>query len=384
MVFSSDPKWMDIQEVVDGETKLDAETINKKLRAIASRTDYLKTHLEALMNALKIMYLEGDGRSQEEKDTQPMFNQSVLQLLAGLKVEGQLAPPNGLTSLPSDTIFTTDQSGAPTLKATENVVSSGGNSNPAPTEDKGVKGVIVLEEKNIRGTRTAGTSSITTSPAEFNKTFYPSGWNYMQRWGEEIISNFYYLDNNSLPQTTAPDTDGNWTRNYPLFFTLKKGNYMIDAVIDLLYARTGQARIAKQSIGLSSSTDEDFDAINKSSLYGSQAFATRLSLPIIPGEEDEFDGSNIYNAGFETAKQWGDANNSTSQIHGIITEQFFEGKEELDIGFEVFFADANYTGLKQPAPTLGQFVWAFGFNGFNEAPEDTFNIFKRLRIVKLD
>lgn len=374
MTFARESKWSEIKQLVDGETKLDASTLNDELlRLVISRTDYLREHLESLMEFLKVLYDPNDARPEEEKQADPRFAATLLQLLADSRVEGRVTPPGtALTELPSDSMLTTDNAGRATWRAIADVV-AGGTTAPTP-ETSGIKSVVVLEERKLRS---VGASSDIT-PALDQTIFYPSAWNYVQTWGEEIITKFYTLDEFSQV-SEIPPTNGQWDGIYPLFMTLKKGNYMVDGVINLLYAGNGQCRLAKGKTGnVPGTTTENDDQRHASAIYGSSAIATRLGMPVVL----ESDIARGFNAVDEVQRPWSDANNSASSFHAMITEGFFEGMDEINIAFELCTAKGNDVGLRNSNPGLAQLVWGLGINRA-DAPPESMNIFKRLRIVKV-
>ncbi len=384
MVFTPESKWSEIKRLVDGETKLDAATLNGEvLRLLVSRTDYLREHLETLMEALKIIYDPNDTRTDEEKQADPRLAASVLQLLANSRVDGRVTPQQGLMELPTDSVLTTDDAGRATWRAIADVVGSGSDTTPTPTEPQpAIKSIVVLEERKARDDVSSPSGDISPSDESQSGLFRASAWNYVQTWGEEIITKFYNFEGTgSTPQETTPTAGGQWNNNYPLFFGLKKGNYMIDGVINLIYARTGQCRLSKvntNDLTPGSSGEDDF-ARHTSAIYGSNVFATRTSNAII----QQSVSPRGFNSFSDEQLNWADANNSASSFHSMITEDFFEGKDEINVSFETCFSRGNNIGLTVSQPELINVIWALGINGFDEAPPGTINVFKRLRIVKV-
>lgn len=381
-VFEPKPEWKQLQQVVDGESELDQETINQMARIIVSRDDYLRNHLEALIRQLSILYTEGRSLDEPDSATNPLFQISPIAQLAKIPFDTGTAALQGL--FPAEKVLGTDAEGKLVWRNPES--SSGGGDTTTPADITGLtKGVLYLEESFPRGGQ-GGSGIIARNDASRESEFFPSPWNVVKSWGERMVDNFYGFDVNSGNiSTVQPNDQGQLARNNSaFFFTLRKGNYLVDAMVNCMFTRVGQCRFTKPSIGFadlesSLSTPEK----NRDSVYGSHGWANRLAMPSI--DRNVNPAGNTWNPGDEPVgtDSWRDISNSESIIQGVITEDFFEGKESIMVDFEVCFfgsADKGYRDGNGNPADFTPIVWGVGINEF---PQDTVNVYKRLRLQKI-
>ncbi|MEO1433684.1 MAG: hypothetical protein AAFV71_32425 [Cyanobacteria bacterium J06633_8] len=360
MTLSGNSKFPpDIKAMINGETQLSADVINEFLQDLLDRTQYCKTHLEALQTYL------GVQQSPAWTEETPAFDDNVLKNMA------EALTPNAVTkAFPANKFVSTDENGRIVFADK----STGGNSTPTPS-NPGIMGGIYLSENSPRSEEiyTRSTIRVETgydSLSGDNKLWIPQPFTDGVEWGENIVSDYLYFrpSDGALSSAGRPDANSKTflPGRFPEAFNLKKGIYMIDAVIPFQFTLFAQSR-------LSNFNQTDF-SVNKAT-YGSIAFTHRNK-----------------NANPEVNDAKRDFVTSCTHLHTVIDESFFNGQDEATIALEAVFGGWNEdeNDPKQlPAsaiagnPSFVELIFGLGVGKSFVADEAGVNNYRQLRIVKV-
>lgn len=366
--FDTKPEWVKLKEVVNGETKLDAETVNAVLRAIASRDDFLE-QVDGFIKA-RLNKVLGDLGIQEASDStqqDPKFKASTLKSLSALPFgEGLNEQLQGL--FPANAALVTDANGKPEWVPKSSLGGDGGTPTPTPDIKGLVKEVVFLMERVERPG-----NSLNTFRSGLVDRWIPVRLNALNRYGEEGIKFLSFNADSTQLIESPPDASGDgWSEfgKAPIAYRLPRGTYFIDGFVNGIYIEAFQARFTLSS-GVASDRERELSAV-----YGNVASTSRLPLRT---------GDNPNNLE--------DAIMSISTFSGLIEESIFGDEITKDFSLEVVYHGVEDFFQIPPYPTRP--VPAGGIFGIIQGasqmpgqgsgnPVAGFNIYKSLRIQRIE
>ena len=228
-----------INEFVNGETELNAETINAFLQDLLNKTEYCKTNIEALQTHLNIQ------NSNASTEAVPDYDPSALKAFVDAS-QANFDPILGQIKFPADKQVVTDADGKLQF------IDKDGGGGVSPTPSTGMTGAVYLSEAptyastNFAKTITSVSESEDSFPPQ-DGAWVPQSFSNGIEWGTNIIRLYRYLDpiEFTLKDSSPPDADGNFPPGrLPSGFVLRKGTYVIDAILPIQFASHGQSRIA--------------------------------------------------------------------------------------------------------------------------------------------
>ena len=358
MTLSGNSKFPpDIKAMINGETQLSADVINEFLQDLLDRTQYCKTHLEALQSYL------GVQQSPAWTEETPTFDDNVLKNMA------EALTPNAITNaFPANKVVSTDENG----KIVFADKSAGGSSTPSTSA---IAGGVYLSETSPRSdeiyTRSTiqmetGFDSLQGSDKRWVQQPFTDG----MEWGDQIISEYLYYrpGDGALVDAGRPDVNSKQfiPGRFPEVLRLKKGMYLIDAVIPFQFTLYSQCRLANFNTN-------DF-TVNKA-VYGTVGYTFR--------------NRNVNPEINDVKRDWA---SSSTHLHTVIDESFFNGADEATVALEAIFGGWNQDEedpKQQPAlgiagqPSFVELIFGLGLGKAFVAQEEGVNNYRQLRIIKI-